>query len=58
MHRTFGPFTTGNLITRVLTIYHVKRTESTALEVLEQERFDLRSLSPALRNLWLLLMLV
>ena len=55
MHRTFGPFITGNLITRFLTIYHVNRTESIALE---QERFDPRSLSPALRNLWLLLMLV
>ena len=36
------------LITRVLTICHVKLTQSTALK---QKRFDLRSLSPALRNL-------
>ena len=50
--RPFGPSTTCNLITRVLTICHVKLTQSTALE---QKRFDLRSLSPALRNLWLLL---
>ena len=35
-----------------MTICHVKRTQSTALE---QKRFDLRSLSPALFNLWLLL---
>ena len=40
---------------RVLTICHVKLTQSTALE---QKRFDLRSLSPALRNLWLLLLLI
>ena len=33
-------------------IYHVKLSQSTALE---QKRFDIRSLSPALRNLWLLL---
>ena len=36
---------TRNLITRVLTICHVKLTQSTAME---QKRFDLRSLSPAL----------
>ena len=41
-----------NLIMRVLTICLVKLTQSTALE---QMRFDLRSLSPALPNLWLLL---
>ena len=41
------------LITCVLTICHVKLTRSTSLE---QKRFDLRSLSPALRNLWLLLL--
>ena len=35
----------------VLTIYHLKPTQSTTME---QKRFDLRSLSPALRNLWLL----
>ena len=42
------------LITRVLTYCHghVKRTQSTALK---QKRFDLRSLSPTLPNLWLLL---
>ena len=39
-------------ITRVLTIWHVKPTQSTALE---QERFDVRSLSPAFHNLWLIL---
>ena len=55
MHRTFGPFITGNRITRFLTIYQVNRTENIALE---QKRFDPRSLSPALRNLWLLLLLV
>ena len=32
----------------------MKRTQSAALE---QELFDLRSLSPALRNLWLLLVI-
>ena len=37
-----------NLITRVSSICHVKPTQRTALE---QKRFDLRSLSPALRNL-------
>ena len=46
---------TRNLITRVLTICHVKLTQSTSLE---QKRFDLRSLSPALRTLWLLLALI
>ena len=40
----------SNLNTRVLTICHVKLMQSTALE---QKRFDLPSLSPALRNLWL-----
>ena len=34
-----------NLITRVLIIYYVNRTRSTALE---QKCFDLRSMSPAL----------
>ena len=37
-----------------LTIYHVKFTESTALE---QKRLDLWSLSSALPNLWLLLVI-
>ena len=44
---------TRNLITSVLTICHAKRTQSTALE---QKRFDLRSLSPALPNLCLLVL--
>ena len=53
MHKThFGSSITRNLITPVLTFYHVKHTQSTALV---QKRFDVRSLSPALRNLWLLL---
>ena len=52
--RAFGPSITRNLITRFLTICHVKRSQRTALE---QKRFDLRSLSPALRNLWLLLVI-
>ena len=43
---------TCNFITRVLIIYHVKVMQSTAFE---QKRFDLRSLSPILCNLWLLL---
>ena len=38
-----------------LTVCHVKRTQSTAFA---QKRFDLRSLSPSLRNLWLLLVLI
>ena len=49
-----GPSITCYLITRVFTICHVKHTQSTALE---QKRFDLRSLSPALRSLWLLLLI-
>ena len=40
-----------NLFTGVLTIYHVKRTQWAALQ---QERFDLPSLTPALCNLRLL----
>ena len=52
---TFGPSITRNLITCVLTICHVKLTRSTALE---QKRCDLRSLSPVLLYLWLLLVLV
>ena len=35
-----------------LTICHMELSQSTALE---QKRFELRSLSPALRNVWLLL---
>ena len=60
MHRTqfdhthLDLSTTRNLITRVLTICHVKLMQSTALE---QKRFDLLSLSPTLHNLWLLLVL-
>ena len=50
----FGPSIALNLITRVLTICHVKLTQSTTME---QKRFDLWSLSPALRNLWLLLVI-
>jgi len=49
--RQFGPSITRNLITRVLTICHMKLTQSRAME---QKRFDLRSLSLSLRNLWLL----
>ena len=41
-----------NLITGVLTFYHVRLAQSTALE---QKCFGLRSSSPALCNLWLLL---
>ena len=51
----FGPSTTRNLIMRVLSINHVKRTNSTALK---QKRFDFSSLSPALRNLRFLLVLL
>ena len=39
---------TRNLITRVLTICHVKLAQSTTMA---QKRFDRRSLSPALRKL-------
>ena len=39
----------------LVSICHVKLMQSTALE---QNRFDLQSLSPALRKLWLLLVLV
>ena len=52
--RAFGPSITRNLITRVLTICHVKRTRNPAPE---QKRFDLPSLSPA-HNLWLLLVFI
>ena len=44
---TFGPSITCNLIMCVLTFYHVKLVQSTALE---QKCFDLWSLSPALYN--------
>ena len=53
--RAFRPSTPRNLITHILTICYVKPTQRTALE---QKRFDLRSLSPALRNLWLLLVVL
>ena len=43
-----------DLITHVLTICHVKLTQST---VLEQKCFDLPLLWPALCNLWLLLVI-
>ena len=58
MHRTQFEHSRLDLLSldpRGLTIYHVKLVQSIAL--LEQKRFDLRSLSPALRNLWLLLVL-
>ena len=47
--RASGPSITRSPITLVLTICHVKRKQST----FEQKPFDLRSLSPALLNLWL-----
>ena len=50
-----GPSITCNLITHVLTTYHVKLAQSTALE---QKRFDLRLLLPAFCNLWLSLVLM
>ena len=54
--RAFRSSTPRILITRVLTICHMKLTQSTALEQLEQKRLDFRSLSPVLvlLNLWLL----
>ena len=52
--RAFRPSTPRTLITRVLTICQVQLTQSTTLK---QKRVDLRSLSPALPNLWLLLVL-
>ena len=48
------PSTSCNLITRVLTVCHVKLTQNTALQ---QKCFDLQLLSPALPNLWLLLVI-
>ena len=50
-----GPSITCNLITHVLTTYHVKLAQSTALE---QKRFDLRLMLPAFCNLWLSLVLM
>ena len=43
-----------NLITSILTTYHVKLTQSTELG---QKRLDLRLLSPALCNIRLLLVM-
>ena len=54
-HGEWMDYTERNLITRVLTNCHMKRTQSTAIE---QKRFDLRSLSPALCNLCLLLVIL
>ena len=54
-HREWMECTERNLITRVLTNCHMKLTQST---VIEQKRFDLLSLSPALCNLWLLLVIL
>ena len=50
--RAFRFSITRNLITRVLTICHVKLAQSTTME---QKRFDLQSLSSALCDLYLLL---
>ena len=50
--RAFGLSITRNLITRVLTICHVKLTQITTMK---EKRFDIRSLSPAIRNFRLLL---
>ena len=47
--RAFGPSIARYRTTHVLTIYHVKLKQSTAIE---QKHFDRRSLSPALPNLW------
>ena len=54
MECSFGPSITGNLITHVLAVCQVKLMQSTGLE---QKRFDLQSLSPTIRNLWLLLVI-
>ena len=53
-HTAFWPSIPHNLITHVLTIFHVKFMQST---MLEWKRFVLPSLSPTLRNLWLLLVI-
>ena len=56
MHRTqFDHSPSCNLITHVLTTYHMKLAHSTPLE---QKRFDLRLLLPAFCNLWLSLVLM
>ena len=52
-HARLDLSTACNLIMHVLTICHVKLTQSTALE---QERFELWLLSPTLHNLWLLVL--
>ena len=54
MECTFGPSITCNLIVHVLTICHMKLMQSIGLE---EKHFDLWSLSPTLRNLWLLLVI-
>ena len=54
-HREWMECTERNLITPVLTNCHMKLTQST---VVEQKRFDLLSLSLALCNLWLLLVIL
>ena len=50
-----GPSITCNLIMHVLTTYHMKLAQSTALE---QKRFNLRLLLPAFCNFWLSLVLM
>ena len=54
MECTFEPSITCNLIVHVLTICHMKLMQSIGLE---ENYFDLWSLSPTLRNLWLLLVI-
>ena len=46
---------THDLITHILTIYHVQHTQNT---MWEQECFDLWLLLPALHNLWSLIVLI
>ena len=53
-YATFWPSIPCNMITHVLTICHVKFMQST---MFEWKCFDLPSLSPTLRNLWLLLVI-
>ena len=56
MHRTQFYHERLDLLSRVIEyLSPVKLSQSTEME---QKRFDLRSLSPALRNLWLLLVLL
>ena len=50
--RAFGLSITRKLIARIVTICYLKLSQSTALE---QKRFEVRLLSPAFHNLWLLL---